>query len=80
MKIAICPRCKSEFPEDVLQNPAEIDALQAQLNREKFLGCDLCSPISDLRKLVKFTADEVRRVYANGGFDEKFYNEKYGRA
>ena len=78
MKIATCPRCKSEFPEDVLENPAEIDALQAQFNREKVLGCELCDTVRDLRKLVKFTADEVRRVYAGGEFDEKFYNEKYG--
>lgn len=79
MKIAICPRCKSEFPEDILEKPNEIEIFQKELNQTKAMGCELCDTVMDLRKVVKFTADEVRRLYAGGGFDEKFYNEKYGK-
>jgi len=75
IKVAVCPRCKSEFPADVLENPEQLQELQDDMNKYRNLGCELCR--GQMGKMVKFTANETRRVFGGDGFNEKFYNEKY---
>ncbi len=79
MKLAICPRCQSEFPEDVLESPEQLQDLQAEFDRHPKLGCELCQGKGVLDgRVVKFSADEVRRLVSGDEFDLAFYNEKYG--